>query len=811
MTSILDRWLGRSARSDDAPLSLDDWAQYLTFGGTAYPFALNQTMPGSPGEQIANSFTGYVQGAYKSNGVIFACMLARLLLFSEARFQFRQIRNGRPGDLFGTQALGLLEQPWPNGTTGGLLIRMIQDADLAGNAYITRRAPRLPGQRPYLQRLRPDWMTIIRGSRQRTSADRVSEFDLELVGYSYQPGGPTSGEKPRLLLPEDVAHFAPIPDPEASYRGMSWLTPVLSEILADGAATTHKRKFFEHGATPNMVVSLDPSIKREAFNDWISKFEDQHLGYLNAYKCLHPSTEVALWNGARCPASEVRVGDVVVSWADGNPVPGMVAVAEWQAPSPIVTVTTQRGRVIRTNDRHPFLTRRGWVDARDLRAGDLLTTGLGWGRPRLQDSLTPHEAWMVGLLVGDGCLVGSTPTVSMADAGVAARAGSVASIVKRPVRERAPYDYRVLGVTELVRGLGLNGKRAHEKRVPAAIMTGGIGVVCAFLSGLVDADGHVSDPARRWTCEVGITSTSESLLRDVQHLLASVGVNASLSSPPSMRAGATGGGSGVQRRHDAHRLIVSGQGPRIADLLNLSHRDKARRLAVYAKRPSGQDRSRVDRVVSVEVSEPEPTIGIEVADHHTHVTGGVVTHNTLYLGGGADAKVVGADFKQMDFKVTQGAGETRIAAAAGVPPVIVGLSEGLEQATYSNYAQARRRFADGTMRPLWREAAGSLATLVDVPPAAELWYDDRDIAFLQEDLKDAAEIQGVEASTIKTLIDAGYKPDSVAAAVTSGDWSKLDHTGLFSVQLQPPGTQLTNGSGEPSINGAAPAPATEPS
>jgi hypothetical protein len=32
--------------------------------------------------------------------------------------------------------------------------------------------------------------------------------------------------------------------------------------MADGAATTHKLKFFENGATPNMVVSLDPSIPR---------------------------------------------------------------------------------------------------------------------------------------------------------------------------------------------------------------------------------------------------------------------------------------------------------------------------------------------------------------------------------------------------------------------------------------------------------------------------------------------------------------------------------------------------------------------
>jgi hypothetical protein len=86
-------------------------------------------------------------------------------------------------------------------------------------------------------------------------------------------------------------------------------------------------------------------------------------------------------------------------------------------------------------------------------------------------------------------------------------------------------------------------------------------------------------------------------------------------------------------------------------------------------------------------------------------------YKTLYLGAGADATVVGANFRQIDFKATQGAGETRIAAAAGVPPIIVGLSEGLAAATYSNYGQARRRFADGTMRPLWRNAAGSLATI----------------------------------------------------------------------------------------------------
>ena len=37
---------------------------------------------------------------YDTNSVVFACATNRILLFSEARFQFQQLRAGRPGDLF---------------------------------------------------------------------------------------------------------------------------------------------------------------------------------------------------------------------------------------------------------------------------------------------------------------------------------------------------------------------------------------------------------------------------------------------------------------------------------------------------------------------------------------------------------------------------------------------------------------------------------------------------------------------------------------------------------------------------------------
>jgi DNA-binding NarL/FixJ family response regulator len=427
-----------STRSDPA-FSFNQWLQLMTYSGTTYPL-VNQTMPGQKQEVPAATFEGYIQGIYRTNGVVFACMAARMLLFSEARFQFRRFDKGRPGEMFGTAALRPLETPWPNATTGDLLSRVIQDADLSGNHYSIRRGGKI-------LRIRPDWMTIVVGSQSEPD-DPGWALDAEVVGYLYQPGGYAGmGRRvPQVLMPEEVAHFAPIPDPAFKFRGMSWLQPVISEILGDAAATQHKLKFFENAATPNMAVSLDKSVTKEMFDAFVTKMKEQHEGVLNAYR-------------------------------------------------------------------------------------------------------------------------------------------------------------------------------------------------------------------------------------------------------------------------------------------------------------------------------------------------------TLYLGGGATASVVGANMRQIDFKATQGAGETRIAAAAGVPPVIVGLSEGLAASTYSNYSQARRRFADGTMRPLWRNLAGSFAHLVDVPSGAELWYDDRDISFLQEDQKDAADIMFVKAQASEALVRAGFVPDSIVKAIDAADLTLLKHSGLYSVQLQSPGTQ----------------------
>lgn len=271
MPKVWRSLLGRPEKRSDPEISLGQWAELFSYQGLGY--AMTGTSVSADTESIENSFIGYINGLYKSNGIVFACMEARRSVFSEARFQFQMINKGRPGDLFGSQALRLLEKPWPKASTGELLSRAIQDVDLSGNHYLVREAGRL-------RRLRPDWVQIVL----TVPPDQAVESDV--AGYVYYPGGIGNG-KGKAYLPEEMAHWSPIPDPEAQYRGMSWLTPVLREIQADKQATDHKAKFLAQGATPKLSVSLKETVTKAQFMEFMEAFEAANGGIENAYKTLY--------------------------------------------------------------------------------------------------------------------------------------------------------------------------------------------------------------------------------------------------------------------------------------------------------------------------------------------------------------------------------------------------------------------------------------------------------------------------------------------------------------------------------------------
>ncbi|WP_433445657.1 phage portal protein [Nonomuraea sp. CA-141351] len=281
--------LQRMRRRRSMPPLADDSGSFLPYYGMSRP--VNGQEKPTPAE-----FLALAQNVLKRNGAISALMFVRQSVFSEARFTFRRLHEAGPGELSTGGDLAALERPWPGATTQDLLSRMIQDSDLAGNSFYARRP------NGTLKRLRPDWVTIVTGSDEEPDL-YGDALDGELLGYIYNPRAPGADDG-AVLLPDEVAHFAPIPDPEFQFRGMSWITPLLGEIEADSAAVTHKRSFFRNGATSRVVVSVDASVTPKMFDRFVEKMEAAHAGADVAYKTMY------LGGGADAKAMSMSMKDL---------------------------------------------------------------------------------------------------------------------------------------------------------------------------------------------------------------------------------------------------------------------------------------------------------------------------------------------------------------------------------------------------------------------------------------------------------------------------------------------------------------------
>jgi phosphate starvation-inducible PhoH-like protein len=281
------------------------------------------------------------------------------------------------------------------------------------------------------------------------------------------------------------------------------------------------------------------------------------------------------------PIGELEVGDLVIGSA-GQPTPVLGVYP--QGEKDIFRVTAQDGASTLCTGDHLWAVatredrRRGKplrvLTARDM-IGDLRANHYHrYELPLLSAPVcfpvreVPMDPYALGLLLGDGCLTGSTtPSFATGDPELAVALTEALPGIE--VRHKSGPDYalsrvRAAGervtienpVTSVARRLGLSGTRSESKFVPEMYLHNSAEVRLGVLQGLLDADGGPVGQRGR-TCRVQYATTSRQLRDDVIFLVRSLGGIAYSSLRPA--AGRTPGrarGRAVYHRHDAHILDV---------------------------------------------------------------------------------------------------------------------------------------------------------------------------------------------------------------------------------------------------------------
>jgi len=221
------------------------------------------------------------QEAYSTNGVVFACILTRMMLLSEARFTMQSLVDK---GTYGTPDLSILEKPWPNGTTAELIARMELDLSTAGNAFVWKAEP------DRLVPMPPDEVTIV-SEKVRSSGGGTYR---QVIGYDWNPtstnppglGPGKDDDEAQTLTVDEVAHWAPIPDPQARWRGMSWLTPAMREVEGDSGMTAYKTQYLDHAATPNMLVQYPQKLRPDTIDRVVERMSERYGGVSNAFRTI---------------------------------------------------------------------------------------------------------------------------------------------------------------------------------------------------------------------------------------------------------------------------------------------------------------------------------------------------------------------------------------------------------------------------------------------------------------------------------------------------------------------------------------------
>jgi replicative DNA helicase len=301
-----------------------------------------------------------------------------------------------------------------------------------------------------------------------------------------------------------------------------------------------------HSNPGRLVTGLPTGYDR--FNEMTSGFQPGDLIILAARPSMGKAqpldAKVLTRRGWTCMGS-LRVGDELASIDGGESrVTGVFPQGERE----VYRVEFSDGRSAECCLEHLWrVTYRDWSEPRVLsteRLLEMLQRKRYRGRLYIEtfsgefgtDQDLPMEPWLLGVLLGDGAIHGTSVSFSTASAELLQGVRDVVG-ADFDITTSGGYDYRIVQTGPKTRGRGyrtpntlklalesldLWDRRAHEKFIPKRYFSASLAARKRLLKGLLDTDGWVE----RWG-SVRFATCSERLAGDVVELVRSIGGTAS--------------------------------------------------------------------------------------------------------------------------------------------------------------------------------------------------------------------------------------------------------------------------------------------
>lgn len=200
---------------------------------------------------------------------------------------------------------------------------------------------------------------------------------------------------------------------------------------------------------------------------------------------------------------------------------------------PVTVIKLSSGREVSGTSNHPLrvLNEGGyivWRNIGDIREGDTIVSALfGADEAVGSGSISEDEAVLLGYLVAEGTM-GETNRFQFTNFDPFV-ANEFAELVKQlldyDVKSWQEGNYAVCSKelrTHMTTRYGLEVVKSAGKSIPHQIRTAGPKAQAAFLSALYEGDGWIEDGP-----EIGLTSASETLARQLQLLLLGLGIPSS--------------------------------------------------------------------------------------------------------------------------------------------------------------------------------------------------------------------------------------------------------------------------------------------